>query len=44
MLLAASNGDGLLMGSELKDIWVWVDANTDAILAPDEASLADEAL
>ena len=43
MLLVAFNGDSLLMSSELKDIWVWEDANTDAILAPDEVSRVDAA-
>jgi hypothetical protein len=32
------NSDGLLTGSELADIWVWVDANSDAKLTSEEVA------
>ena len=38
------DSNGLLQGSELSDIWVWVDADSDAKLAPSEVVRADSVI
>lgn len=35
-----SNKDGQLVGTELSNLWIWVDANTNALVDPGEAKAA----